>query len=62
MKIKKIILITLGCISLGVGCVGIALPILPTTPFFLVATFLLYDQRRAPAHRFVGPKTLQKAS
>ena len=30
MKIKKIILIVLGCICLGCGCVGIVLPILCT--------------------------------
>lgn len=36
---KKAIFLVLGCICLGVGCIGIILPILPTVPFFLVTAF-----------------------
>lgn len=39
MKIKRIIYAILGFISFGLGCVGIALPILPTVPLFLLTSF-----------------------
>ncbi len=37
-KIKKIILIFAGTLSLGIAALGVILPLLPTTPFLLITS------------------------
>ena len=46
MKLKRLIFLTAGFICLGMGCVGVVLPILPTVPFFLATVFCFANSSR----------------
>ena len=52
----KIVYIVVGLLTLGLGCVGMALPILPTTPFFLVAAFCFARSSEKLNNWFRGTK------
>lgn len=38
IKMKRYLLLVIGVISLALGTIGMILPLIPTTPFFLLAT------------------------
>ena len=60
MKIKKYIFVALGCICLGLGTVGVFLPILPTTPFYLLTVFFFANSSQKLHDWFLGTMLYQK--
>ena len=59
MKISKVIFITVGCICLELGTVGIILPILPTVPFFM-ATAFCFAKSSERLHRWFVSSNMYK--
>lgn len=60
MSIKRIVFIVLGCICLALGAVGIFLPILPTTPFFLATLFFFTNSSKRLHDWFIGTGLYKK--
>ena len=56
MKLKRVLFLILGCISLGFGCIGCVLPILPTVPFFLATVFCFANSSQKLHDWFVSTK------
>ena len=59
-KIKKYIYITIGLISFALGAIGVAFPILPTTPFLLLASFCFAKGSERFNTWFVNTKIYKK--
>ena len=53
---KKILWLTLGCISLGFGAVGTMLPMLPTVPFLLLTAVSFAKSSERLHTWFMGTK------
>lgn len=56
MKLKKVIYITLGCIGVGLGALGAALPLLPAFPFLMLAACCFGKSSERLHHWFVATK------
>lgn len=60
MKLKQIIFLIIGRLSLALGCVGIVLPILPTVPFFLLTVFCFANSSQKLHDWFIGTQMYKK--
>ncbi len=60
MKLKQLIFLVLGFLCLGLGCIGVALPILPTVPFFLATVFCFANSSQKLHDWFVSTKLYKK--
>lgn len=60
MKLKQIIFLIIGCLSLALGCVDIVLPILPTVPFFLLTVFCFANSSQKLHDWFIGTQMYKK--
>ena len=56
MKMKKIIYIVVGCIGVGLGALGAALPLLPAFPFLMLAAFCFGRSSERLNNWFIGTK------
>ena len=57
---KRIICLILGFLCLGLGCVGIVLPVLPTVPFFLATVFFFANSSKKLHDWFVSTRMYKK--
>lgn len=58
--IRKAFFVVLGCISLALGTIGIALPILPTVPFYLLTAFCFANSSQRLHDWFVHTTVYKK--
>lgn len=59
MKLKKTAFVIIGCVCLGLGVVGVVLPVLPTTPFLLVTAYCFARSSEKLNTWFKGTKLYQ---
>lgn len=56
MRIKRVLFLIAGCICLGIGSIGIVLPVIPTVPFYLATLFCFANSSQRLHDWFKGTK------
>ena len=60
MKLKKALLVVIGCLSLALGAIGAVLPILPTVPFLMLSAFCFAKSSEKLHSWFISTKLYKK--
>lgn len=60
MKIKRMVFAGLGLVCFGLGTVGVLLPILPATPFYLLTLFFFANSSERLHTWFLGTQLYKK--
>ena len=60
MTVKRVIFLIAGCLCLGLGFIGIVLPILPTVPFFLLTVFFFANSSQKLHDWFISTNMYKK--
>ena len=60
MRLKKALLVVVGCLSLALGAIGAVLPILPTVPFLMLSAFCFAKSSEKLHSRFISTKLYKK--
>ena len=60
MTVKRVIFLIAGCLCLGLGCIDIVLPILPTVPFFLLTVFFFANSSQKLHDWFISTNMYKK--
>ena len=60
MRLKKALLVVVGCLSLALGAIGAVLPILPTVPFLMLSAFCFAKSSEKMHSWFISTKLYKK--
>lgn len=60
MRLKKALLVVVGCLSLALGAIGAVLPILPTVPFLMLSAFCFAKSSDKLHSWFISTKLYKK--
>ena len=60
MRLKKALLVVVGCLSLAFGAIGAVLPILPTVPFLMLSAFCFAKSSEKLHSWFISTKLYKK--